>query len=375
MQYRSFPKLVDEPVSALGFGCMRLPVRPDGSVDEVCAIGLIQDAAASGINYFDTAWPYHGGQSEVVLGKALLGALRDRVKVATKCPVWLVGGESDWERLLDEQLKRLQTDHIDYYLLHALSSDRWATVQRLKGLQAMEKARLDGRIRHIGFSFHDSADQFRKVLEGYDWEFCQIQFNYLDEQYQAGLAGLKLAASRNVGVVVMEPLRGGALAKVPPSVQSIFDESGKGWAAVEWALRWVWDFPEVVTVLSGMSAPEQLRENLQIAQSSISLNAEDLKLVERVKEEYRQKIRVPCTTCGYCQPCPTGVAIPNVFTAYNSAVMFDSKATAAMGYRNWVMGIGSGADQCVACGDCESKCPQNIPIVESLKEAHGYLVE
>jgi len=212
------------------------------------------------------------------------------------------------------------------------------------------------------------------VLEGYDWEFCQIQFNYLDEQFQAGIAGLKLAGARGVGVVVMEPLRGGALATVPTSVREVFDESGKTWSAAEWALRWIWSFPEVVTVLSGMNTSDQLSENVRVAASSDGLDADDLRLVERVKEIYRGKMRVPCTTCGYCQPCPVGVSIPNVFASYNAATMFESKEAAAFSYRAFVMGAGAGADQCVACGDCESKCPQNIEITTTLKEAHAYLV-
>lgn len=376
MRYRSFPKIPHLQTSILGFGCMRLPTLngDPARIDEESASRLLHEAIDAGVNYLDTAWPYHAGQSESFVGRALAGGWREKVQLATKSPVWLAQTPSDWERFLDQQLTKLQTDRIDFYLLHALDADRWQHVQRLRGLDALERARADGRIGHVGFSFHGSADEFRKIVDGYDWEFCQIQLNFLDEDYQAGLEGLRYASARDVGVVVMEPLRGGALARPSPAIQNIWARSDKPWSPAEWALRWIWEQPGVVTVLSGMNAANQLRDNVQAAASEGTLGAGELALVDEAKRVYRARMRVPCTTCGYCQPCPNGVSIPDVFSNYNAAAMFDSKEGPAATYRQWVLGAGAGADQCTGCAECEPKCPQHIGIVKALEEAHAHLV-
>ena len=258
MRYRLFPKLPGLEVSTLGFGCMRLPTLggDPARIDEELATRLLHEAIDAGVTYVDTAYPYHAGESERFLGRALQHGYRARVQLATKLPVWLVTTEADWERLLDEQLRKLATDRIDFYLLHALNAERWETVRRLGGLAALERARRDGRIGHVGFSFHGSLEAFRAILDGYEWEFCQIQYNFLDEHYQAGRAGLRHAARRGVGVVVMEPLRGGALTRAPEPVARLWAESGRTWSPTEWALRWIWHHPEVTTVLSGMNARE-----------------------------------------------------------------------------------------------------------------------
>lgn len=378
MRYRTFPKIPGLPVSVLGFGCMRLPVAggDPARIDEARATRLLRDAVEAGVNYVDTAYPYHGGQSEAFVGRALRDGHRRRVQLATKCPVWLVQGEGDWERLLDEQLRRLQTDTVDFYLLHALDGESWQDVKRQGGLRALDRARSDGRVAHAGFSFHGSPDAFAEILAGYDWEFCQIQLNLLDVDYQAGLAGLRLAASRGVGVVVMEPLRGGLLAARPPEpVRAIWARSGRSWSPAEWAWRWVWHHAEVVTALSGMNAADQLRENLAVADAAAAeaLTEDDLARVAEVRRYYLDRTRVRCTTCGYCLPCPHGVAIPDVFSLANTAAMFDSREASSGLYRMLLVPRAAGGDACLACGECEPRCPQAIPIIESLREAHELL--
>ena len=380
MKYRTFPRIPEVPVSVLGFGCMRLPVVGGDmtQIDDALATPLLHRAIDAGVNYVDTAYPYHGGESEHFLARALKGGYRERVQLATKLPTWMVQVEADWERLLDEQLKKLDTDHIDFYLLHALSAERWDTVQRLGGLRALERAQADGRIRHFGFSFHDSLKVFKEIIDGYDWAFCQIQYNFLDQQYQAGSEGLEYAAAKGVGVISMEPLRGGTLAvPQPEDVQGIWARAQARRAPADWALRWVWNHPAVVTALSGMNAEVQLEENLATAQDAAvgALGVEELALFEEVSRYYAARTAVPCTTCGYCTPCPSGVAIPETFGAFNTGSMFGTWKAAAWAYDAFMVKAGHGADQCVECGDCEPKCPQQIPIMAKLKEAHGALVK
>ena len=378
MRYRSFPAVSGTRVSVLGFGCMRLPVVGGdmARIDEGPAQALLRQAIDAGVNYVDTAYPYHGGQSEPFVGRALKDGYRERVLLATKMPVWLVNAESDWERLLDEQLRRLDTGRIDFYLLHALSAARWETVQRLGGLRAMERARADGRIGHLGFSFHDAPRVFRTILDGYDWSFCQIQYNYIDEGYQAGTEGLRHAAARGVGCIAMEPLRGGTLAQGQPGdIRKIWAGAPTPRPPAAWALGWVWDHPEVVTALSGMNTLEQLTENLASAAAAEAgaMTAGDLARVAAVREIYAARVKVPCTTCGYCAPCPSGVAIPETFAAYNTGSMFGNWKAARGGYHAFQASQGHGADRCEECGACEPKCPQQIPIIERLKEAGAAL--
>jgi len=378
MRYRTFPKIPGLPISILGFGCMRLPVL-DGAfnrIDDGKATRLLRNAIDAGVNYLDTAYPYHGGESERFLGRALRDGYRRRVQLATKCPTWLVQADGDWERFLDEQLRRLETDTVDFYLLHGLNGERWETVRRFGGLRALDRARSDRRIAHAAFSFHGSPDAFAEILESYDWECCQIQFNFLDVDFQAGLAGLRLAASREVGVIAMEPLRGGFLAAKPPeTVQRIWERGGRRWTPAEWAWRWVWHHAEVVTALSGMNAEEQLAENLAVADAAVpaSLGETEMALVAEVREHYLERVKVPCTTCGYCLPCPNGVSIPDVFSMVNTTAMFDSRESTSALYKAILMSRGLGADACAACGECLPKCPQGIPIPDALDEAHALL--
>jgi uncharacterized protein len=357
---------------------MRLPVldREFARIDEPHAERLIRTAVDAGVNYFDTAYPYHGGNSEPFVGRVLNSGLRDRVYLATKLPTWLVKTEADWERLLDEQLKRLDTGHIDFYLLHGLSAERWETVKSLHGLEAMERARSDGRIRFIGFSFHGSPDAFRTIVDAYEWDVTQIQYNFMDEAYQAGTAGLVRAGERRIGVIAMEPLRGGVLAaEGPEPVRAIWARAADGRKPADRALRWVWDHPEVVSALSGMNTDQQLAENLSSAEGAAAetMSGEERWLLGEVRDHYRSRMKVDCTTCGYCLPCPNGVAIPDVFSTYNTSTMFDAHRSAATVYRLWVSANGHGGDACLQCGECEPKCPQQIPIAEKLQDAHAHL--
>ncbi len=380
MQYRSLPRFPDASIPLLGFGCMRLPTidRDSARIDEERAASLIRSAISRGVTYLDTAYPYHGGHSEPFVGRLLRGGLREKVQLATKLPTWLVKTEADFERLLDEQLTRLETGWIDYYMFHGLGAERWELVRRLRGLEAFERARADGRIRRIGFSFHGSPDAFSTIVDAYDWDFCQIQYNFMDEEYQAGTAGLRRAAARGVGVFAMEPLRGGSLAAAgPDAVDTVWARAAVKRAPAEWALRWVWDHPDVVMALSGMNAPEQLDANIAAAGDARAgaMTAEELSLVAEVREVFRARMKVACTTCGYCLPCPNGVSIPDVFSSYNTSAMFDALKAASVVYRMYVMSGGHGADQCARCGECEPKCPQQIPIQDMLEEAHAHLTE
>jgi len=381
MLYRQFPKIRGLRLSALGLGCMRLPVK-DGdaaAIDEEAVENMFVAALDEGINYVDTAWPYHRERSEPVVGMTLerLGA-RDKVNLATKSPVWLVKEEGDWDRYLDSQLRKLRTDHLDFYLLHALDAGRWDAILKFRGLEFLERAKRDGRIRHAGFSFHDSLDVFKRIVDGNDaWEFCQLQYNYMDDAYQAGVEGIAYAAARSIGVIVMEPLRGGNLARVPGTVLDIFGSRKPGRSPAEWALRHVLDRKEAVVVLSGMGGVEQVRENAAVAAFAEpeTLLPEERETIARARDYFRERQKVPCTTCAYCKPCPNDVNIPDVFGLWNRAEMFDDRQGTAAWYRVQYMKGGSGADQCTKCGECLDKCPQHIDIPDRLEEAHAYLTE
>ncbi len=373
MLYRKIPKTGDS-LSILGFGCMRLPMQ-DGKIDAERAIRQIRHAVDQGVNYADTAWPYHAGESETLLGKALKDGYREKVKVATKLPTWIVNRRDDMDRFLETQMKKLDVSHLDYYLVHSLSGPAWDRVKKLGVADFLDKAKADGRIGNAGFSYHGLGVDFKPVVDGYPWEFCQIQYNYLDQQNQAGTAGLQYAASRKLGVIIMEPLRGGNLARAeqPPAIQAIWNEAKTRRTPAEWALLWVWNHPEVTVVLSGMNEEAQVEENLRIAETAPpgNLTAEELALVERVNRKYQELMKVPCTGCGYCLPCPSDVWIPFVFEDYNKMHMFGEIEPAKFHYAVRMSGILADgtkryASQCVECGECLKKCPQHIQIPELL---------
>ena len=377
MQYRDFGKL-DWKVSALGFGAMRLPLKDKdpADVDEPEAIRMIRYSIDHGVNYLDTAYPYHGGNSERIVGRALKDGYREKMKLATKMPARMVESASDFDRFLNEQLERLDTK-IDFYLLHGLNGQSWAKVRDLGVLQWAEGAMAEGRFDYLGFSFHDNLEAFKSIVDDYDnWTLCQVQYNYMDVEYQAGTEGLKYAADRGLVVVVMEPLRGGKLARAPEQVAGVWESAPQKRSAVEWALQWVWDQPEVSVVLSGMSDMEQVVENVDIASRSGpgKLTTNELELIGRAREAYRGLSPVPCTSCGYCMPCPGGVDIPRIFQIYNESIMYDDPRTGRFRYR----GPGGPkeeerADQCTECGDCLEACPQEIPIPDWLKKSHELL--
>jgi len=377
MLYRRFPKVPELEIATLGLGCMRLPTLngDPASIDEPGATAILSAALEARVNYIDTAWPYHRQMSEPWLGRAVesLGC-RDRVLLATKAPTWLIKETADWEKYLSAQLEKLRTDHIDFYLIHALNRGRWKTVLETGGLEFLAKAKTDGRIGHIGFSFHDTLDVFKEIVDGWDdWEFCQVQYNYFDEEYQAGDAGIRYAAERDIGVIVMEPLRGGVLARVPDEVRKIFAGYPVPRMAAEWALRHVLDRQEVVTVLSGMGDQGQLWENAGVASSAApnSITKAERAIIDEARAWFVSKMAVPCTACGYCKPCPAGVDIPGVFGLWNEASMFGTLEQARKQYAADL--AGKGADACVGCGECVPKCPQGIDIPARLSEARNIL--
>ena len=382
MQYRKLGKS-DIKVSTLGFGCMRFPTMPteDESlspfeipVNEEESEKMLLYAMEHGINYFDTAYPYHGGKSEKILGRTMKPH-RDKIMIATKLPAMMVKEASDVERFIDEQLKRLDSSYVDFYLLHGMNSHSWSLMKEYKALDFMERLISDGRILHIGFSFHDEVKLFKEIIDSYDWTLCQIQYNYFDENRQAGKEGLQYAAGKGIGVVIMEPLRGGNLTdNIPPTVQAIWDSAETKRTAAEWALRWVLNHTEVSTVLSGMSSMPQLVENLKIVEDAEpdSLNQNELSLILKAKEEYEALLKVGCTGCGYCMPCPNGVDIPTNFNAYNNFFLFDQQQMSRMMY-NMMLPEGQRASSCEECGECEEKCPQQIEIMEELKNVHSVL--
>ncbi len=371
MNYRS--NNGGEDLSILGFGCMRFPKNALG-IDYKETLREIDYAIKSGINYFDTAYIYPG--SEETLGKCLeeLGC-RDQVKIATKLPHYLLKKPEDIERYFQEQLKRLKTDYVDYYLMHMLTDvNVWNKLVDMGILDWIQEKKDKGQIRHIGFSFHGNTDTFLKLLDAYSWEFCQIQYNYIDEFSQAGVRGLKAAYEKNIPVIIMEPLRGGRLATgLPKKAVEAFEGAKEGRHPAEWAFRWLWNQPEVTVVLSGMNSMEMLEENIRAASSSYAdMIDEDEKMVyDQVKDIINHQIKVPCTGCSYCMPCPKGVDIPGAFRCYN--------ASYTDGYGKGIMEYfmctsmrpkenRSNAGQCIGCGKCEQHCPQGIQIRNELKQ-------
>lgn len=361
-----------DELSILGFGCMRFPMK-GGSIDEARSIAMIRDAIDKGINYFDTAYFYHNGKSESLLGEALSEGYREKVKIATKLPPFMVSKLEGAKKIFNTQCTKLRTDYIDYYLLHMLPDK--TTFDRMVSIgvmQWLEQLKMNGTIKNIGFSFHGSKTDFEQIVTAYPWDFCQIQYNYLDENNQATKSGLELAGSLGIPVIIMEPLRGGKLVNnLPEQVIKEFKDFDENRTPAEWALRWIWNHPEVTVILSGMSDEEQLAENIRIASDARenSLSKEELKVFDRVKAILLEKTKIPCTGCAYCMPCPAGVNIPGCFSAYNDKYLLGDKRNRF----KYMQTLGTLAKQpayaslCKECGKCELHCPQHIEIRKELK--------
>ena len=370
MQYRKDKH--GEDVSVLGYGCMRF-TKKAGIIDLEKAEREVMAAIRGGVNYFDTAYIYPG--SESALGQILeRNGVRDQVKIATKLPQYLIQHGSAFDRYFNEELKRLRTDHVDYYLLHQMADyAQWEKLKRLGIVEWIEEKKRTGAIRNFGFSYHGTSVHFLKILAAYDWDFCQIQYNYRDEHTQAGVVGLKAAAERGIPVVIMEPLRGGKLVNLlPESAKKVIADDERGWTPAEWAFRWLWNQPEVTVVLSGMNSLEMVEENLKTASEARvgEFTDRDFALIEQVKHEIQLKEKVGCTGCQYCMPCPQGVDIPTAFRCYNT-MYTESKWSGRFQYAVTVAFAREPAfaTRCIGCGKCEKHCPQGIPIREKLKEA------
>ena len=370
MQYRN--DRYQKPVSILGYGCMRFS-KKGNSIDMEKTEKEIMEAIHSGINYFDTAYIYLG--SEAALGRILeQNHCRDQVNIATKLPQYLIKSRDGIDKHFAEELKRLQTDYIDYYLMHMLTDiASWEKLCRLGIKDWIAEKKASGQIRNIGFSFHGNTEMFLQILDAYDWDFCQIQYNYMDEHSQAGKRGLLAANEKNIPVIIMEPLRGGKLVNLlPESAKKLIANHSSGRTAAEWAFRWLWNQPQVTCVLSGMNSMEMIQENVRIASDAQadSFTPEDFSFIETIKEKIRENIKVGCTACAYCQPCPKGVDIPAAFHCYNE-MYTEGKRVGRMEYLQLtaLRQHPSSASVCISCGKCESHCPQHLAIREELKKA------
>ncbi|MGB3366021.1 MAG: aldo/keto reductase [Acidaminobacteraceae bacterium] len=375
MEYRKLGK-TGITNSIIGLGTMRLPVvdGEEKNIDKKEAIELIRHAIDNGINYIDTAYPYHGGTSEALVGEALKDGYREKVTLATKMPSWLITDYSDFDKYLDEQLRNLQTDVIDVYLLHTLNRAFWENLKKHRVFDFIEEAKIKGKIKNIGFSFHDEKSVFDDIIRAYDWDLCMIQLNYMDENHQATLDGLKLAGELEIPAIIMEPLKGGLLVNPPESIQRIWDESLVKRDPIHWSFKWIANRPEVVTILSGMGSKEQIDRNITYVNDLEvnSLTDQEEYLYKRVKHAYDDRIKVSCTDCKYCMPCPEGVNIPGNFKLINDVFIYENVDSSRRIYNNFYKNEAR-ASSCISCRVCETKCPQSIEISEELKKVHEIL--
>ena len=371
MKYRTMGKLGIQ-TSAFGLGCMRFngAASGDSVIDEEKAIRLIRQAIDGGVSYLDTAYVYLDKTSEIVLGKALRDGYRDRVNIATKMPAEFVHNREEMEALLESELKKLQTDHIDFYLMHGINREKWEYFKSIGAPEFFDDMKKAGKIRYKCFSFHGPYDEFEYILKDCDWDMVQIQYNFMDINNQAGTKGLELAGSLGIPVVIMEGMLGGRLAKAPDNVQALYDAFQVKRTPVEWAFRWLCNHPEISVVLSGCNEAEQIAENLRIFDTVEAgiMTAEELQLIDDVRAAYISRTKIGCTGCRYCMPCPNGVDIPGVFSVWNNFSLYQIDPKTDWGMTT-IRKNGSGADKCIACGACEAACPQHLSIIEGLQDA------
>ncbi|MCI9664055.1 MAG: aldo/keto reductase [Lachnospiraceae bacterium] len=351
--------------SLLGFGCMRFPVCADGKINEPEAERMLDKAIAEGVNYIDTAYPYHEGQSEIVVGKILKKYERSSFYLATKLPLWKVEKKEDIRAIFEEQLEKLQTDYIDFYLMHAVGKERWDKMLEIGCIGELEKLKAEGKIKYLGFSFHDSYEVFEEVINHRDWDFAQIQFNYMDAEEQAGTRGYELAVKKGVPLIIMEPVKGGSLSRFAEDIMGRFRQLDADASASSFALRWVGSFPGVKVILSGMSTMEQVEDNLKTFTPFKPLSQEERAVVEDVAATIKSRVQNGCTGCRYCMPCPAGVDIPGCFAAWNTYHMYQNYNVVKW---RWEKEIGPEhqAKNCIKCGKCEAACPQKLSIREDL---------
>ncbi len=374
MQYRYFTR--DKlKISLLGFGCMRFPILENdpGKIDEIPAKLMLERAIQEGVNYIDTAYPYHSGTSEAFVGTVLKNGLRDKVNLATKSPVWLMEKHEDFMKYLDEQLVNLETNYVDFYLLHALNKNSFEKILSLDVFKFIKEAKESGKIKYIGFSFHDELPVFKTIIDAYNWDFCQIQLNYMDRDYQAGLEGLEYAKARGIDVVVMEPLKGGKLSLPSDEVKKIFLKSDRNISASAWALKWVEAQDGVKVVLSGMSNMDHVLDNISTYSDSKALTEDELRLVDDVTQVYKKSFKVGCTACKYCLPCPSDVSIPTIFELYNNIFVYGTEDQSKDAYKRQ-QELKKDVSQCIECGACEQICPQHLEVISLLKDAHSHLI-
>ncbi|MBR5801085.1 MAG: aldo/keto reductase [Lachnospiraceae bacterium] len=367
MEMRKMDKLGIE-TSLLGFGCMRFPCNPDGSIDEVQTEAMIDKAMAAGVNYIDTAYPYHDGKSELVVGKIMKKYDRSSFYLATKLPVWFVKTVEDVDKYLNEQLEKLQTDYIDFYLLHAMNKQRFDEMVAIGCVERLEQLKAEGKIKNLGFSFHDGYEAFEEMINYKDWDFVQIQLNYMDVDEQAGMKGYALAEEKGIPLIIMEPIKGGSLAVLPGDITAKFRALDPDASTASFALRWVGSLPNCKVILSGMSNMEQVEDNLKTFGEFVPLSEEEQTCVKEVREALQARVQNGCTGCSYCMPCPAGVDIPGCFRAWNTYYAYQNYGVVKW---SWEAGISDAQKpkNCIGCGMCESVCPQQISIREDLARA------
>lgn len=371
MELRKMEKLGIE-TSLLGYGCMRFPTTADGKIDRTEAAKLLKKAMDAGVNYYDTAYPYHNGESEPFVGEFLKDYPRDSFYLATKLPVWDVNAVADAERIFAHQLERLQTDYIDFYLMHAMNKERWDKMLALGVVEYLEGLKAEGKIRYLGFSFHDDYEVFEEILCYRDWDFCQIQFNYMDTQEQAGLKGYELADKKQIPLIIMEPIKGGSLANFAEDINEKFHELNPQASVASFALRFVGSFSNVKVILSGMSTMEQVEDNLKTFAEFKPLSEKESETIEDIVKTLKGRVQNGCTGCRYCMPCPAGVDIPGCFAAWNTYHVYQNYNMVRDRWED-ELGDAKQAKNCIKCGKCEQVCPQKISIRQDLERAQADL--